>query len=144
MQLIGLDSSSSHILLWGKQAAEIYQTDGVSAEKTASFPCDSPSMALHKDSIFRCSTKKVEVLNLAGTIKQTLDLEEHHGDPVCLDVNGDFLAVLTSNRWVRLWKLGGREAKPWQGKGRAMDVHGEPLGDIESIRCNCNGTKVIP
>lgn len=82
-------------------------------------------------------------MNLAGTTKQTLELEESHGNPVCLDVCGDYLATLSENKYVRLWKLGGREVKPWQGRGRMIDVHGEQLGDIVSIRCNCNGTKVL-
>eukprot|EP00873_Tetraselmis_striata_P011387 jgi/Tetstr1/431651/TSEL_021180.t1 len=145
LKLTGLDVSASHLLLWNGAQAEVYDIDGGGGGAppcSASFACVSASVALHRDSIFRCGSRKVEVLNLAGTVKQSLDLEENQGDPVCLDVSGDYLAVLTSTKTVRLWKLGGREAKPWQGKGRALDLFGEPIGEVESIRCNCNGTKV--
>eukprot|EP00192_Tetraselmis_astigmatica_P000931 CAMPEP_0117694304 /NCGR_PEP_ID=MMETSP0804-20121206/27375_1 /TAXON_ID=1074897 /ORGANISM="Tetraselmis astigmatica, Strain CCMP880" /LENGTH=1395 /DNA_ID=CAMNT_0005507981 /DNA_START=130 /DNA_END=4318 /DNA_ORIENTATION=+ len=144
IQLSGLDASETHLMLWNGQRAEVYEigAGGSGVSQGASFACESRSMALHRDSIFKCGSRKVEVMNLAGTVKQTLELEENQGDPVCLDVGGDYLAALTSNKYVRLWKLGGREAKPWQGRGRYLDVHGEPLGEIESIRCNCNGTKV--
>lgn len=60
MRLAGLDVSSTHLLLWNGQQVEVYQLDPGSASKTASFECASSSMALHKESIFKCGQRKVQ------------------------------------------------------------------------------------
>jgi hypothetical protein len=57
MKLTGLDVSAANLLLWNGQDAEVYDIDtagGGALPRTASFPSPSASMALHRDSIFRC------------------------------------------------------------------------------------------
>lgn len=57
---------------------------------------------------------------VAGVVKQTLPFEESQGQPLLLDTNNEFLAVLTSKGVVRVFKLAGREAKPHAGPGEPV------------------------
>jgi hypothetical protein len=53
----------------------------------------------------------------AGVVKQTLMFEDAQGQPLLLDTNNEYLAVLTSTAQVRVFRLAGREAKPHAGPG---------------------------
>lgn len=52
-------------------------------------------------------------------MKQTVIFDENHGSPAFLDVCRDFLGCVTSNGFVRIFKVAGREAKPHAGPGEA-------------------------
>lgn len=43
--------------------------------------------------------------------RATITLPEQDGKPVKLDINGNFLAVATSNNVVKVWDVSKREAK---------------------------------
>jgi len=140
MQVTGLDCTDTNLVVWDGRTAEVYDIAAGEATPHASFPTDSACMSVYRDSVYRCTPGKVEVCNFGGTVKQTLVFDDVQGKPAQLDINGDFLAVSSSNNYIRLWKISGREAKP-HGLGRRVEVQ-PPIGEIESIRCNCNGTRV--
>ena len=52
-----------------------------------------------------------------GTVKQTLAFDDIQGSPVMLDICRDYLAAVTVNNYVRVFKVAGREAKPHAGPG---------------------------
>jgi len=45
---------------------------------------------------------------MQGTVKQILNFSEAEGDPVLLDVCGNFLAAGTSLGYVKVWDLSRR------------------------------------
>ncbi len=55
----------------------------------------------------------------AGNVRQAIQLDTAHGQPVLLDSCGDLLAAATSGGYVRMYKLSGRELKQNCGPGRA-------------------------
>ena len=50
-------------------------------------------------------------------MKQTLAFDDIQGSPVMLDICRDYLAAVTVNNYVRVFKVAGREAKPHAGPG---------------------------
>jgi hypothetical protein len=54
----------------------------------------------------------------AGVVKQTLPFDVSQGQPLLLDINNGYLAVLTSKLLVRVFKLAAAEAKPHAGPGQ--------------------------
>jgi hypothetical protein len=54
----------------------------------------------------------------AGVVRQTLPFDVSQGQPLLLDINNGYLAVLTSNALVRVFKLAAAEAKPHAGPGK--------------------------
>lgn len=54
----------------------------------------------------------------AGAVRQPLPFDEAQGQPLLLDINNGFLAVLTSKALVRVFKLAGAgDVKPHAGPG---------------------------
>lgn len=54
----------------------------------------------------------------AGVVRQALPFGVSQGQPLLLDINNGYLAVLTSNALVRVFKLAAAEAKPHAGPGK--------------------------
>ena len=60
--------------------------------------------------------------------------------PQHLDANGDFLACCTHLQRLRLWRVGGREAKPYGSGSRRLDL---PAGlEVRAMQVNCTGSQV--
>ena len=51
-----------------------------------------------------------------------------------------FLLVFTDTSRLCMWSLAGRQAKPYGGAGRVVDL--PPDLSLLSMRCNCDGSKV--
>jgi intraflagellar transport protein 140 len=89
-------------------------------------------------------------LLFAGTIKQTLAFEQQFGTPTCVDVNSSFLAVCTNTSYLKIFKIGGREARPHAGPSLLQFDASEDLQNgsaapavtVVSIRVNCTGQLV--
>jgi len=145
MQVTGVDLSENNLLQWSGKKAEVWDLGGRGgdARMVSSFPTTAAAMAIHKDSVFRTNDTRVEICNLQGTVKQTLLFDEAHGKAAHLHISGDYLGVVTTNGYVKMWKVAGREAKQHGPvPGRRIEIDGQPVGDIESIRVNSNGTRI--
>lgn len=75
---------------------------------TASFPCEAESAVLHEGSIYSIEGGNVQVRSLQGTVKQTLNFTESEGEPIGLDVCGNFLVTASLQGIVKLWDLSRR------------------------------------
>lgn len=87
---------------------------------------------------------RIEVCNQGGVVKQTILLDEAVGEPELLDITESHMALSTKGGFVRLWRLGGREAKPvrpTQGRRMEFPGGGRPAA-ILSLKLNAEGNKV--
>ena len=75
---------------------------------TGSFPCESESAVLHEGSVFAIEGSNIQVRSLQGTVKQTLSFTESDGEPIGLDVCGNFLVTATITGMIKLWDLSRR------------------------------------
>ena len=62
------------------------------------------------------------------------------GTPQHLDADGDFLACCTHMQRLRLWRIGGREAKPYGSGSRRLDL--PPGLEVRTMQVNCTGSQV--
>ena len=94
-------------------------------------------------------------LAASGTVKQTLPFEEELGSPTLLNINGSYLAVCTDAGQLKVFKIGGREARPFAGPSSLLPQDdAAPLQQadqkkgrtatsaVASIRVNCTGQMV--
>ncbi|GMH43478.1 hypothetical protein BSKO_11400 [Bryopsis sp. KO-2023] len=143
LQIVGLDITDSHLLLWSGNQVEIYNVNVNGTHLSSQFPSKSSSMAIHNDSIYRTGPHRLEVCSLTGTVKQTLYFDSDDGCPTHLDVSNDFLGVLTDKMSVRVYKIGGREARPFCTPQQIQfDNEQGPFEGVVSVRLNSNGTKI--
>ncbi len=62
------------------------------------------------------------------------------GKPTNMEASSQFLFVFTDAGRLCMWSLTGREAKPYGGAGRVLDLPPDLL--LLSMRCNCDSSKV--
>ncbi|GBG73003.1 hypothetical protein CBR_g12722 [Chara braunii] len=144
MQATRMDASDSHVLVWNAKSAEVHEVNSYGVHLASTFAISGVGeMALQQESIFQANKGVIEICNLQGTVKQTLMLDDSLGHATYMDVCEEFLVASTSNSFIKIWKISGREAKPHgPGSGRKVEIDGKPIGPIRSLRCNCDGTKV--
>ncbi|XP_068236628.1 intraflagellar transport protein 140 homolog isoform X1 [Palaemon carinicauda] len=143
IQVRGVNNTVDHLLLWNLKKMVIYEitSDATHLRVIGSFPCESESAVLHEGSVYAIEGNNIQVRSLQGTVKQTLTFSEGDGQPIGLDVCGNFLVTATITGMIRLWDLSRREAKP-HTQGKQMSDAIKDFGEIISARCNCNGTRV--
>eukprot|EP00798_Chlamydomonas_sp_ICE-L_P030874 gene30874-35918_t len=162
IQILGLDFSKNTLMVYNGAECLLYKVDatneaieqGRETRKTqvhdnneavaaGGFETSSRAMALQNDSIFCVNENRLEVCNTGGTVKQTLSFDDTTGPPVLLDICKDYLAAVTTNNYVRVFKVAGREAKPHAGPGMILppEMGGAGLF-IDQIKVNASGTMV--
>jgi len=147
MQVLGLDVSRGSLLVYDGTKCEVFRvTEQLDMVPAGGFDTTSRALAINNDSIYRAAEGRLEVCNAAGTVKQTLAFEDSLGQGPCLlDCNRDYLAAITPAHAVRVFKVAGREAKPYQGPGTLLPPEMAAQGGglrVDAIRVNSAGTMV--
>ena len=81
---------------------------------------------------------KIEVCNLSGTVKKSLQFSvEVEGTPSLVDVGGTTLIASTSKQMLRMWNVARTTPKALGSARRFEDKDGNLYGEIRSLRANC-------
>lgn len=105
---------------------------------------DSLCFAINKELLARGSTNRIEVCGFNGAVRTAASFEEGQGVPLLMDIGGDTLAVASTRAYLKVFKLiSGREMKPVGAQsGRRLEMRGQQVNSVETLRVNSNGTKV--
>ena len=149
LQASGMDVGKSHAVLWSSMRCEIFDVSGSAVSNVGGFNLQRvgnalPSLAIHGDTVFVPSGSNVECRNPQGIVRQTLQDAAGGGPVACVDVHNDMLAVASYDGRVRLWRLGGREAKAIIPATRAYDGdygEGWGFGDTTQLRLSSDGKR---
>ncbi|KAF4087733.1 hypothetical protein AMELA_G00073850 [Ameiurus melas] len=129
------------VTVWDGRCVTVYEKSGQSLRSTASFQCDSATLAVHEENIYTVEPNRVQVRTQQGTVKQLLVFTEAEGNPVMLSVCGSYLAVGTDTAHVRVFNLSRREAKPLCNAKNMAELIPD-LGALKSVKCNTNGSQL--
>ncbi|XP_076028823.1 intraflagellar transport protein rempA [Oratosquilla oratoria] len=142
IQVRGLYNTVDNILIWNTNRMIVYEiTSDVNLVRVVgSFPCETSLAIMHEGSIYAIEGNNIQVRSLQGTVKQTLEFNENEGEPIGMDVCGNYLIVATLIGAVKVWDLSRREAKI-HTQGKQLGEAIKDFGEIISVRCNCNGTR---
>ncbi|KAG8506365.1 Intraflagellar transport protein 140, partial [Galemys pyrenaicus] len=141
MHISGVFATKDAVAVWdGKQVA-IFEPSGAALRNAATFPCDSPVLAMHEDNVYTVEPQRVQVRTWQGTVKQLLLFPEAEGSPCLLDACGSFLAVGTDTAHFKSFDLSRREAKAHCGcRSLAELVPG--AGGLAELRSNASGSRI--
>jgi intraflagellar transport protein 140 len=161
MPIKGCDCNATKIVMWSGTKAEVHQIDPASGQHAleSSFETSASNMIISPDrpgeptylflAVEHSEAKDgregrdahIGISNLKGYTTQSWPLGEAEGDPIHLDMLGDFLVCSTSRGYLRLWDLSKArnlsQAKPDSKLSRAFEK-----GEITSVRVNKDGTRV--
>eukprot|EP00003_Mantamonas_plastica_P014405 TRINITY_DN2501_c0_g2_i5.p1 TRINITY_DN2501_c0_g2~~TRINITY_DN2501_c0_g2_i5.p1 ORF type:complete len:1231 (+),score=430.28 TRINITY_DN2501_c0_g2_i5:227-3919(+) len=141
----GLDCNSKHVLVWNRKMCQSYAfaAGSTSLDSIAKWESPAMSISLENDQFYQVVDNNVEVCNLSGKVKQTLTFDpEHEGIPTIVNANGGLLAVATNKNILRLFDTSRKMVKAVGGIRPFESQLGDPLGIVESIAVNIDGTKV--
>ena len=143
LQVSGVDASGNLVLVWSGRQAQVWERAGRECAQLAAFSCDTTAMAIADQSVFRAAGGTVQICNLQGVVRQSLAFEEAHGSVEHVDVCGEFLAAVTRGGFLKMWRVGGREARPHgPAAGRMVEVGGASCSVVSCVRVNADGSRV--
>ena len=109
----GISLGRSCFVVWSGKKARVYNVDPHLAKCEAYEPFDCSSMSLAigdsslivEDALFIAEGLLVKVCNFAGMAKGSINFSEAEGGPLMLDLNGQYLGVMTKNHTVRFFDV---------------------------------------
>eukprot|EP00058_Branchiostoma_floridae_P021724 XP_002607214.1 hypothetical protein BRAFLDRAFT_118626 [Branchiostoma floridae] len=144
IQVKGVYVTQDHLAVWNGKKLVVYDIPsdkGGVIRMTGTFQTDSALVCMHEQNVYTVEPGKIQVRNFQGTVKQLLTFSETEGEPIAMDVCGQYLVAGTSTNFLRMWDLSRREAKQHCNPKNLGEVIPE-LGAIVSVKSNCNGSKV--
>ncbi|CAJ0941152.1 unnamed protein product, partial [Mesorhabditis belari] len=138
----GIHIADKQLVVWSDDTVTTYDVQtSLATFQATSFQCSPQIVALSTQSLYCLENDKINVRTLQGTLKQVISLPEMEGEPMCMDVNGQWMAVGSSNGFVRIYDLRGRDAKQEYHAKYVVESIAEFFKFI-GIKLNATGTKV--
>ncbi|XP_015590632.1 intraflagellar transport protein 140 homolog [Cephus cinctus] len=136
VQIVAVDreyiavSSSRHIAVY-----KINKDSTLHTTVIGSFNCDTEKILIHDSSLIILTPVAIQLRSMEGTINQTLPTTPEEGEPIAMELTGQYLTVASLNGILKIWDLSKREAKLYT---RAMTAY-EAIDDFaEIIEARCN------
>ena len=121
----------------GRQVA-VYRVNKDNALNTiplSNFVCDTEKILIYESILVILTPVVIQLRSIEGTIIQTLSTLPEEGEPITMELTGQYLTVASLNGILKIWDLGKREAKLHT---RAMATY-EAINDFaEIIEARCN------
>jgi len=147
----GVSMGGNFVMLWNSKQVTVFEIDGhgLTTSIHSSFKREAPIQAAVllvqgvERTVAVASGAKIEFMNLQGHTQRTIPFSaEVEGVPTCLDVNGGFLVTSASNNEIRVWNVQRAQPKPVGTPRKFEGINEASLGEIRSVRINCDGTRI--
>ncbi|KAG7210438.1 hypothetical protein KM043_011970 [Ampulex compressa] len=123
-------SSGRHIM-----AYRINKDSSLYTIPIGSFSCDTEKMLIYDQILIVLTPLVIQLRSMEGTVTQTLPTMPEEGEPITMELTGQYLTVASLNGILKIWDLSKREAKLHT---RAMATY-EAISDFaEIIEARCN------
>ncbi|CAJ0578875.1 unnamed protein product, partial [Mesorhabditis spiculigera] len=138
----GIHIAEKQLVVWSDDTVNTYDVQtSLATFQASSFQCSAQVIGMANQALYCLERDKINVRTLQGTLKQVMSLPEMEGDPVSIDVNGIWMAVGSTNGFVRIYDLRGREAKQeYHAKYVVENV--ADFFRFTQVKVNATGTKV--
>ncbi|XP_076752394.1 intraflagellar transport protein rempA [Xylocopa sonorina] len=123
-------SSGRQIMTYRMQKdASLYTT------VVANFNCDTDKLLIYDHTLIVLTPVLIQLRSMEGTVIQALPTLPEEGEPITMELTGQYLTVASLNGILKIWDLSKREAKLHT---RAMATY-EAINDFaEIIEARCN------
>lgn len=141
-----------HEILWDNTDAEKFElntnlsktsesTTDFSVKLLTTFSCDNEKILLYKKIIFVMTPKSVTLRQLNGSVITNLISPSHEGEPIGIDITGNFLTIFTIEGFVKVYELNENDPKLVIPARNLYDMCTD-FGEIIQAKCNCSGNKI--
>lgn len=113
----------------------IYDDSSLYTTAIANFSCDTEKLLIYDHTLIILTPAVIQLRSMEGNVIQTLPTLSEEGEPITMDLTGQYLTVASLNGILKIWDLSKREAKLHT---RAMATY-EAISDFaEIIEARCN------
>lgn len=113
----------------------IHKDGSISTSMITSFSCDTEKLLIYDHTLIVLTPVVIQLRSMDGTVTQMLPTLPEEGEPITMDLTGQYLTVASLNGILKIWDLSKREAKLHT---RAMTAY-EAISDFaEIIEATCN------
>ncbi|CAI2353945.1 unnamed protein product [Caenorhabditis sp. 36 PRJEB53466] len=100
----GISLGEKQLVVWSDDTVVTYDVQkSLATIQCTSFSCNASSVGIASLNLFCIEKDKILARTLQGTLRQEISLPEIEGDPELLDVNRNFMAVGTTNGFIRIY-----------------------------------------
>uniref|UniRef100_A0A914QJ26 IFT140 second beta-propeller domain-containing protein n=1 Tax=Panagrolaimus davidi TaxID=227884 RepID=A0A914QJ26_9BILA len=112
----GFRLSGKFITVWDEENVHIYEIKDsndapISITSSANFTCSAKDATVFGSMVIVLESNKLDIRTFQGTIRQTLGFREIEGLPILMDFNGKYMAVATTNGYLSVYDLSGKDIK---------------------------------
>nr|XP_033335798.1 intraflagellar transport protein 140 homolog [Megalopta genalis] len=123
-------SSSKHVSIY-----RIHKENSLNTTWITNFICDTEKLLICDHTLIILTPVVIQLRSVEGTVIQELPTLPEEGEPITMDLTGQYLTVASLNGTLKIWDLSKREAKLHT---RAMAPY-EAISDFaEIIEARCN------
>ncbi|PBC28358.1 intraflagellar transport protein 140 homolog [Apis cerana] len=101
----------------------------------ANFNCDTEKLLIYDHTLIILTPVVIQLRSMEGTLIQMLPTLPEEGEPITMDLTGQYLTVASLNGILKIWDLSKREAKLHT---RAMATYEAITDFAEIIEARCN------
>lgn len=113
----------------------IHEDASLNTTVIANFSCDTEKLLIYDHTLVVLTPVVIQLRSMEGTVIQMLPTLQEEGEPITMDLTGQYLTVASLNGILKIWDLSKREAKLHT---RAMATY-EAISDFaEIIEARCN------
>ena len=141
----GVVVDGHHMVVWNGKEAQVYGLGRERGERkqVSDFQTSARSIALRRDTLFMAEKNRLLITNLHGVQRLSVSFTSTEGMPQLVDLNGNYLAVVTDKGVLKLMDVSRKDPKPLGSSGKFVDpLTNESIGAIRSIRVNADGTRL--
>lgn len=114
---------------------KIHREGSLSVTAVGSFACENEKILIYEGTLVILTPTIIQLRSMDGTIIQNLPTLPEEGEPITMELTGQYLTVASLNGILKIWDIGKREAKLHT---RAMTAY-EAINDFaEIIEARCN------
>ncbi|XP_050592532.1 intraflagellar transport protein 140 homolog isoform X2 [Bombus affinis] len=114
---------------------KIHDDSSLYTTAIANFSCDTEKLLIYDHTLIILTPVVIQLRSMEGNVIQTLPTLSEEGEPITMDLTGQYLTVASLNGILKIWDLSKREAKLHT---RAMATY-EAISDFaEIIEARCN------
>uniref|UniRef100_A0A1I7TP46 ANAPC4_WD40 domain-containing protein n=1 Tax=Caenorhabditis tropicalis TaxID=1561998 RepID=A0A1I7TP46_9PELO len=138
----GICLGEKQLVVWNDDTVVTYDVQtSLATFQCTSFGCVTSSVAIVNQNLYCIEKDKIYARTLQGTLRQEISLPEIEGDPEILETNRHWMAVATTNGFVRIYNLSSKDAQQ-EHNSKYMIENVTNFYKFHTIKINQLGNKV--
>uniref|UniRef100_A0A8R1HJJ6 Intraflagellar transport protein 140 homolog n=1 Tax=Caenorhabditis japonica TaxID=281687 RepID=A0A8R1HJJ6_CAEJA len=138
----GISLGEKQLVVWSDDTVVTYDVQtSLATIQCTSFSCVTTNVGIANQNLYCVEKDKIMARTLQGTLRQEISLPKSEGDPEMLEINKNWMAVATTNGFIRIYNLNSRDAQQ-EHNSKYVVENLKNFYKFHTIKINQTGNKV--